>query len=74
MREKYLDGINLSLKVVHIEDKGLNIIRLNYMKKFDQLLAFLFENYEDETNWDKLAIEHYKAQSEKYFGYYDISK
>ena len=33
------------------------------MKKFDQLLAFLFENYEDETNWDKLAIEHYKAKN-----------
>lgn len=58
-----MDGINLSLKVVHIEDKGLNIIRLNYMKKFDQLLAFLFENYEDETNWDKLAIEHYNAKN-----------
>lgn len=63
MREKHLDGINLSLKVVHIDDKGLNIIRLNYMKKFDQLLAFLFENYEDETNWDKLAIEHYNAKN-----------
>lgn len=58
-----MDGINLSLKVVHIEDKGLNIIRLNYMKKFDQLLAFLFENYEDETNWDKLAIEYYNAKN-----------
>ena len=58
-----MDGINLSLKVVHIEDKGLNIIRLNYMKKFDQLFAFLFENYKDETNWDKLAIEHYNAKN-----------
>ena len=66
-----MDGINLSLKVVHIEDKGLNIIRLNYMKNWTSFWLSCLRIMKMGLIGTNLLLNITKR---KYFGYYDSSK